>query len=153
MALMNQEEIKAIIPHRDPFLLIDEVLELEPGVRCVAQKYMDPDSFWYSGHFPGYPVTPGVLMIEMLAQTGAVCALSMPENKGRLALFGGIDKARFRREVRPGETLRLEIEIIRMRGTIGIGKAVATVDGKKAVTAELTFILGPKSDGDDANVS
>lgn len=144
MALLNQEQVKEIIPHRDPFLLIDEVLELEPGVRAVAQKYMAPESFWFSGHFPGYPVTPGVLMIEMLAQTGAVCALSLPENKGRLAMFAGIDKARFRREVKPGDTLRLEIEMLRLRGSIGVGKAVATVAGERAVTAELMFTLGPR---------
>lgn len=156
MGVMNREEIEKIIPHRDPFLLIDEVLELEPGVRCVAQKYMAPESFWFAGHFPGYPVTPGVLMIEMLAQTGAVCALSLPENRGRLAMFAGIDKARFRREVRPGETLRLEVEMIRTRGAIGVGKALATVDGKRAVTAEITFALGaadPAAGGEGAHVS
>lgn len=141
MVLLDKEQIKELIPHRAPFLLIDEVLELEPGVRCVAQKYMDPDSFWFPGHFPGYPVTPGVLMIEMLAQTGTVCALSLPENKGKLGMFGGIEKARFRREVKPGELLRLEVEIIRSRGSVGVGKGVATVDGKRAVTAEITFAL------------
>jgi 3-hydroxyacyl-[acyl-carrier-protein] dehydratase len=144
LALLTQEEIKGIIPHRDPFLLIDEVLELEPGVRAVAQKRMVPESFWFAGHFPGYPVTPGVLMIEMLAQTGAVCALSLPENKGRLAMFAGIDKARFRREVKPGDLLRLEVEMIRLRGSIGVGRGVATVEGERAVTAELMFTLGPR---------
>ncbi len=144
MALMNQEEIKKIIPHRDPFLLIDEVLELEPGVRAAAKKYMAPECFWFAGHFPGYPVTPGVLMIEMLAQTGAVCALSLPENRGRLAMFAGIDKARFRREVKPGDILHLEIEMLRLRGSIGVGRATATVNGERAVTAELMFTLGPR---------
>lgn len=141
MPLMDKEEIKKIIPHRDPFLLIDTIEELEPGRRVVATKYMDPDSFWFAGHFPGHPVTPGVLMVEMLAQAGAVCALSMPENKGKLAMFGGIDKARFRRPVVPGDTLRLEVEIIKMRGSFGSGKALATVDGQRAVTGEITFAL------------
>ena len=141
MALLDREQIKEIIPHRDPFLLIDEVLELEPGVRCVAVKHLKEDEDWFRGHFPGPPVQPGVLMIEMLAQTGAVCALSMPENKGKLAFFAGIDKARFRRNVLPGETLTLEVEMVKMRGKIGVGKALATVNGERAVTAELTFAL------------
>ena len=142
MALLNQEQIKEIIPHRDPFLLIDEVLELEPGVRVVATKYLKPDEFWFKGHFPGMPVQPGVLTIEMLAQAGAVCALSLPENKGKVAFFAGIDKARFRQQVKPGDTLVLSVEIIKSRGSVGVGKEVATVDGKKAVTAEITFALG-----------
>lgn len=139
MALMDKEQIKEIIPHRDPFLLIDTIEELEPGVRVVATKYLAPDSFWFAGHYPGHPVTPGVLMIEMLAQAGGVCAMSLPENRGKIPLFAGVEKARFRRQVLPGETLRLEVEMVRTRGPIGVGKAVATVDGKKAVTAELTF--------------
>ncbi|MEG2596996.1 MAG: 3-hydroxyacyl-ACP dehydratase FabZ [Oscillospiraceae bacterium] len=141
MAILNLEQIQEIIPHRDPFLLIDEVVELEPGVRAVAKKYLKPDEPWFKGHFPQEPVQPGVLMIEMLAQTGAVCALSLPENKGKIAYFAGIDKARFRNKVLPGDTLVLTIEIIKTRGNIGIGKAVATVNDKKVVTAELTFAL------------
>ena len=141
MPLLNKEQIKEIIPHRDPFLLIDEVLELEPGVRAVATKYLRPDEDWFRGHFPHAPVQPGVLTIEMLAQTGAVCVLSLPENKGKLAFFAGIDKARFRGQVLPGDTLRLEMEMIKNRGSVGIGKAVAYVGDKRVVTAELTFAL------------
>lgn len=144
MPLMNREQIMEVIPHRDPFLLIDTVEELEPGVRVVATKYMDPDSFWFKGHFPGHPVTPGVLMVEMLAQAGAVCALSMPENKGKLAFFGGIDKAKFRRQVLPGDTLRLEVEMTKIRGKFGYGNGTATVDGDRAVTCEIMFALGDK---------
>ena len=130
--LLNQEQIKEIIPHRDPFLLIDEVLSME-----VGQK----DDFWFKGHFPEKPVTPGVLMIEMLAQAGAVCILSQPEFKGKIALFAGIDKAKFRRQVVPGDVLDLEVEIINQRGPVGIGKAVASVDGKKAVSCEIKFAV------------
>ena len=142
MALLNQEQIKEIIPHRDPFLLIDEVVEMEPGVRVVEKKYLKPDEFWFKGHFPQEPVQPGVLTVEMLAQAGAVCALSLPENKGKIAYFAGIDKAKFRKKVVPGDTLTLEVEIIKTRGSIGVGKATASVDGKRAVTCEITFAIG-----------
>lgn len=139
--LLNQEQIKEIIPHRDPFLLIDEVLEMEPAVKCKARKYIKADDFWFKGHFPGQPVTPGVLMVEMLAQTGAVAILSAPEFKGKIALFAGIDKAKFRRQVVPGDVLDLECEIIKIMGPMGIGKAVATVDGKRAVECEIKFAV------------
>ncbi len=142
MALLNKEQIKEIIPHRDPFLLIDEIVELEPGVRAVGKKYLRPDEFWFAGHFPQEPVQPGVLTIEMLAQTGAVCSLSLPENKGRIAYFAGIDKAKFRNKAVPGDTLTLEVEVIKVRGPLAVCKAVATVDGRKIVTAELTSMLG-----------
>ena len=140
--LMNKEQIMEIIPHRDPFLLIDEVLEMEVGVRIKARKYIKPDEFWFKGHFPDYPVTPGVLMVEMLAQAGAVCMLSKPEYKGKIAFFGGMDKAKFRRQVVPGDVLDLEVEIIKVRGPVGTGKAIASVDGEKAVSCEITFAVG-----------
>ncbi len=139
--LLTQEQIKEIIPHRDPFLLIDEVLEMEVGSYVVARKYIKPDEFWFRGHFPEKPITPGVLMVEMLAQAGAVCILSQPEFKGKIALFAGIDKAKFRRQVVPGDVLDLRVEIISKRGPIGIGKAEATVDGKKAVSCEIKFAV------------
>lgn len=141
MALMNKEQIMEIIPHRDPFLLIDEIEELEIGKRVVAKKYVSPDSFWFKGHFPDYPVTPGVLIVEMLAQAGAVCALSMPENKGKIAFFAGIDKAKFRRQVVPGDTLTLEVEMLKVKGSFGVGSAVASVNGEKACSAEIKFAL------------
>lgn len=139
--IMNQEQIKEIIPHRDPFLLIDEIVELEVGQRVVAMKHMKEDEFWFKGHFPGQPVTPGVLMVEMLAQAGAVAMLSIPENKGKIGFFGGINDVKFRRMVLPGDDLRLEVEIIKKKGPIGVGKGIATVDGEKAVSCEITFII------------
>lgn len=141
MSLMDKEQIKSIIPHRDPFLLIDEVVELEPGKRVVAKKHLKEDESWFKGHFPNQPVQPGVLTIEMLAQAGAVCILSVPENKGKIAFFGGIDKARFKKQILPGDTVTLSVEIIKIKGPIGVGKAIATVDGKKAVSAEIMFAL------------
>ncbi|MGN0585423.1 MAG: 3-hydroxyacyl-ACP dehydratase FabZ [Ruminococcus sp.] len=139
--LMNREQIMEVIPHRDPFLLIDEVLEMEEGKSVKARKYMKEDDYWFKGHFPEKPLTPGVLMVEMLAQAGAVCILSQPEFKGKIALFAGIDKVKFRRQVVPGDVLDLEVEIISQRGPIGVGKATASVDGKKAVTCEIKFAV------------
>jgi 3-hydroxyacyl-[acyl-carrier-protein] dehydratase len=141
MVVYNKEQIKEIIPHRDPFLLIDEVNELEVGIKATATKYIKEDDFWFKGHFPGYPVTPGVLMVEMLAQTGAVALLSKEENKGKLAFFAGINNVKFKRQVLPGDTLTLTTEIIKTKGSIGIGNATATVNGELAVSAEIKFAI------------
>ena len=138
---LNKEEIMQLIPHRDPFLLIDEIEEMEPGVRVVAYKYMKPDEFWFKGHFPDYPVVPGVLMVEMMAQAGCAAMLALPENKGKLGFFGGINNAKFRRQVVPGDKLRIEVEITKVRGAVGFGKGLCTVDGEKAVSAEITFAI------------
>ncbi|MBO5104812.1 MAG: 3-hydroxyacyl-ACP dehydratase FabZ [Ruminococcus sp.] len=142
--LMNKEQIMEIIPHRDPFLLIDEIVEMEVGVKVKARKYIKEDDFWFKGHFPNYPVTPGVLMIEMLAQAGAVCMLSKPEFKGKIGLFGGIDKAKFRRQVVPGDVLDLEVEVIRQRGPVATCKGLASVGGEKAVSCEITCVVADK---------
>mgnify|MGYP004665607511 FL=1 len=130
-----------IIPHRDPFLLIDTIEEMEVGKRVVATKYMKPDEFWFKGHFPDYPVVPGVLMLEMCAQAGAVAMLAMPENKGKIGFFGGVKEAKFRRQVVPGNLLTIEVEIIKVKGPVGVGKAIATVNGEKAVSAEISFAI------------
>ena len=140
--MLGIKEIKEIIPHRHPFLLVDCIEELEPGVRAVGYKAVTYNEPYFSGHFPEEPVMPGVLIVEALAQTGAVAILSKPENKGKIAYFGGIDKCRFKRKVRPGDKLRLETRIIRQKGPLGIGEAIATVDGEIAVKAELTFMVG-----------
>ncbi len=134
-------EIEAILPHRPPFLLIDEVVELEPGSRVVARKHVRDDEFWTAGHFPGRPVMPGVLIVEAMAQTGAVAVLSEEENRGRIAFFAGIDGVRFKRIVEPGDELELECELERIRGPIGRGRATAKVDGKLAARGILTFAV------------
>ena len=137
----GREAIAEILPHREPFLLIDEVLELRPGEGAVARKTVRADEWYLSGHFPGRPVMPGVLIVEALAQTGAVAVLSEEENRGKLALFAGIDDCRFKRMVEPGDTLDLRCELERVRGPIGRGKAEARVDGKLACRATLTFAV------------
>ena len=136
------KEIQEIIPHRHPFLLIDFIDELEPGVRAVGYKSITFNEPQFNGHFPGQPVMPGVLMIEALAQVGAVAILSLPENKGKTAFFGSINNAKFKQMGLPGDRLKLECEIIKRKGPIGVGKAVATnAEGKIAVSAELTFAI------------
>ena len=138
---LGRAEIEAILPHREPFLLIDEVLELEPGQRVVARKMVRPNEWYLAGHFPGRPVMPGVLIVEAMAQTGAVAVLSQEENRGRLALFAGIDDTRFKRIVEPGDELELECTLEQVRGPIGKGRARATVDGQVAARGTLTFAV------------
>jgi 3-hydroxyacyl-[acyl-carrier-protein] dehydratase len=138
-APFGREQIEAIIPHRDPFLFLDEVLELEPGRRVVARKRVRPDEWFLAGHFPGRPIMPGVIMVEALAQAGAVAVLAEEENRGKLALFAGIDDVRFKRIVEPGEELTLTCEIESVRGPIGRGRAVARVGDDLAVRGTLTF--------------
>lgn len=139
--MLNKEEIKQIIPQRDPFLMIDEVEEFVPGESAVAYKNVDESEWYFKGHFPGNPIMPGVLIVESLAQTGAVAILSMEENKGRNALFGGIDKMKFKKMVVPGDKLKLEVKIIKRKGPIGVGEAIASVDEKVVAKGELTFAV------------
>ncbi len=141
MALLSAKEIMEIIPHRQPFMLLDTVEELTPGSRALAKKCVTYNEPYFQGHFPGEPVMPGVLIIEALAQAGAVAVLSLPENKGKTAYFAAIGNARFKKKVVPGDVLLLETEIVRQKGSIGTAKAVATVDGVTAVQAELTFAV------------
>ena len=135
------KEIEAILPHRHPFLLIDRIDELEPGLRAVGIKAVTFHEEFFAGHFPGEPVMPGVLILEALAQVGAVAILSVEGNKGKTAFFGGVDNVRFRRKVVPGDVLTLTCEIIRTRGNVGVGTALASVNGERAVTAEMTFVI------------
>lgn len=139
--MLNKSEIKKIIPQREPFLMIDEVKEFIPGESCIAYKNVREDEYYFKGHFPGNPIMPGVLIIESLAQTGAVAILSLEENKGKNALFGGVNKLRFKKQVLPGDKLELDVKIIKKKGTIGIGEAIAKVDGEIAVKGELTFAI------------
>ncbi len=142
MSLYTAQEIMDIIPHRYPFLLIDTIEELDPGVRALGRRCVSVNEPFFQGHFPGNPVMPGVLIIEALAQVGAVAMLAQPDFKGRTAYFAGIDKARFRQKVVPGDVLLLETEIIKVKGPIGVGRAVAKVGDKVAAQAELTFSIG-----------
>ena len=142
MSLMTTKEIMDIIPHRQTFLLRDTREELEPGVRAVAKKCLSYNEPYFAGHFPGEPVMPGVLIVEALAQAGAVALLSQPEFKGKTAYFGAIQSAKFKKKVVPGDVLILETEIVKRKGPVGVGSAKAYVDGKLAVQAELTFAIG-----------
>lgn len=138
---LNAREIQAIIPHRWPFLLVDRIEEIEEGARAVGLKNVTINEPFFQGHFPGHPVMPGVLIVEALAQVGAVALLSLPENKGKIALFAGIESFHFRQPVVPGDTLRLEVSLTKMRGPIGKGLAKAEVGGKVVAQGELTFAL------------
>ncbi|WP_438447531.1 3-hydroxyacyl-ACP dehydratase FabZ [Gorillibacterium sp. sgz5001074] len=139
--MLDIKQIQEIIPHRYPFLLIDRILEVEPGKRAVGTKNVTMNEPHFAGHFPGFPVMPGVLIIEALAQVGAVSILMCEEHRGKLAMFAGINELRFRGQVYPGDTLHLEVEITRMKGIVGKGQAVAKVDGKVVAEGEIMFAL------------
>lgn len=139
--MLDIEQIKEIIPHRYPFLLVDKVIEMEAEKRVVGIKNVTINEPFFEGHFPNYPVMPGVLILEALAQVGAIAVLGIEKNKGKIGFLAGVDKCRFKRQVIPGDQLRLEVEILRMKGPIGKGKAIATVDGEVACQAEITFAI------------
>lgn len=138
---MDIDQIKETIPHRYPFLLVDKVTEIEEGKRVVALKNVTANEPFFQGHFPGYPVMPGVLIVEALAQTGAIAVLGIEENKGKIGFLAGLDKCRFKRQVKPGDQLKLEVEITRIKGPVGKGKGTATIDGEIACEAEITFAI------------
>jgi 3-hydroxyacyl-[acyl-carrier-protein] dehydratase len=138
---LRREQIEEILPHRDPFLFLDEVMVLEPGARVVARKHVREDEWFLTGHFPGRPIMPGVIIVEAMAQAGAVAVLADETNRGKLALFAGINDVRFKRMVLPGDALELTCELERMRGPVGRGKATATVDGELAARGMLTFAV------------
>ena len=146
MSVLTTKEIMDIIPHRHPFLLVDTIEELVPGVRAAGKKCVTYDEYYFRGHFPQEPVMPGVLIIEALAQVGAVCILSCEKFKGKTAYFGGINNCRFKKKVVPGDVLTLTTEIIRQKGPIGIGSATASVRGEVVCAAELTFAIGSKEE-------
>ena len=140
--MLNIKEIMNIIPHRSPFLLVDRIEEMEVGKRAVGKKCVTYNEPFFAGHFPQEPVMPGVLIIEALAQVGAVCCLSAEENKGKIGFLGGVNKAKFRGNVVPGDVLNLEVEMIKVKGPVGVGKGTATVDGKVVASGEITFMIG-----------
>ena len=145
---LTSEQIAAILPHRYPFALVDRILDYEPGQWAIGRKCVSRNEEFFCGHFPGQPVMPGVLIVEALAQVGAVAVLMQEENKGKLGYFGGIKNCKFRRKVVPGDKLKLEARIIRQKGPLVIGEAVASVDGEVAVKAELSLMIG-KAETDD----
>ena len=140
--MLNIKEIMNIIPHRSPFLLVDRIEEMEVGKRAVGKKCVTYNEPFFAGHFPQEPVMPGVLIIEALAQVGAVCCLSAEENKGKIGFLGGVNKAKFRGKVVPGDVLNLEVEMIKVKGPVGVGKGTATVDGQVVASGEITFMIG-----------
>ena len=142
MSKLTTKQIMEIIPHRQPFLLVDTIEELTPGVKAVGKKCVSYNEPFFAGHFPNEPVMPGVLIVEAMAQAGAVAILSKPENRGKTAYFAGISQAKFKQKVVPGDVLTLELEIIKEKGPIGVGRGTAKVDGKLAASAELTFAIG-----------
>lgn len=141
--ILDSVAIQKILPHRFPFLLVDKIVELEIGKRAVGIKNVTINEHFFQGHFPQYPVMPGVLIVEALAQTGGIAVGSMDEYKGRIAFFAGIDNVRFKRQVKPGDTLRLEVELTQLRRSIGMASALATVDGEVACKGDIMFALGP----------
>ncbi|ONK21073.1 3-hydroxyacyl-[acyl-carrier-protein] dehydratase FabZ [Bacillus sp. VT-16-64] len=137
--MLDTQKVKDIIRHRHPFLLVDKVIELEEGKRAIGIKNVSINEHFFNGHFPDHPVMPGVLVVEALAQVSAIVMLSKDENKGNIGLLAGIDKCRFKKQVKPGDQLRLEVEIMRVKGSIGKGKGIAAVDGELVCQLELTF--------------
>ncbi|MDP8926566.1 MAG: 3-hydroxyacyl-ACP dehydratase FabZ [Actinomycetota bacterium] len=147
-APLGPATIRELIPHRYPFLLVDRIEEIEPGVRAVGVKNVTQNEPFFEGHFPDYPVMPGVLIVEALAQVGAVGVMALEEFRGKLALFAGIDGVRFRRQVIPGDVLRMEVEISRLKGRVGHGNGSATVNGERACEAELMFAFTDRVEGE-----
>lgn len=139
--MLDIQQIKEIIPHRYPFLLVDRIIEHEEGKRVVGIKNVTANEPFFQGHFPDYPVMPGVLILEALAQAGAIAVLGQEENKGKIGFLAGVDKCRFKHQVKPGDQLQLEIEIVRMRGSVGKGKGIAKVGDKIACEAEIMFAI------------
>ena len=145
---LTNAEIQEIIPHRYPFLLVDKIIEMEWGKRAVGIKNVTANEPFFAGHFPGFPVMPGVMIIEAIAQVGAVAVLGMPENEGKLAFFAGLDEVRFKRQVVPGDILRIEVTLTRVRGSFGQGTGEATVDGQLACRGSFMFAMGKRETSD-----